>query len=340
MKQFPKISAVMATFNSGRTLDRCLASLRNQNYPQNRIELIIGDGGSTDKTLEIAKKYNAKVVSVSEKKQNAEYNKAFAIQYATGEYVLCIDHDNILPHEDWLQKMLKPLFENKDLVATEPLRYHYNPSFTPLDRYFALFGVNDPVPYYLGKADRMDYFHNKYNLLGKAEDKGDYYFVTFDKNNPKFIPTLGANGFLIRKKFLDRAQITPGKYFHIDVNVDLVKLGHNKYAFIKDSIVHLTNSSLISFLKRRVQFVDQFYVNNQNLRRYSVYYPEDKWRLLLFIIYAVTIIRPLFDSIRGFLKVRDLAWFIHPLMCFTVVCLYGYAVVKRTLKKSFHFLIQ
>ncbi len=326
----------MATFNSGRTLNKCLTSLRNQNYPQKQIELIIADGGSNDKTLSIARKYNAKVINVPKEKQSAEYNKGYALQHVTGDFVLCIDHDNILPHKNWLKKMLEPHLEHNDLVATEPLQYHYDPSFTLLDRYFALFGVNDPIPYYLGKADRMDYIHDQYNLLGDAEDKGTYYLVIFDKNNPKYIPTLGANGFLIQKKFLVKAQIEPEKYFHIDINVDLVKLGYTKYAFIKDSIIHLTNNTLLNFLKRRVQFVDQFYVHNQNLRRYSVYYPEDKWKLLVFIFYAVTIVRPLFDSIRGFLKIRDIAWFIHPFMCLAVVYLYGLAIIKASFKKFWY----
>ena len=334
MKVYPKISVLIATFNSERTLKKCLQSVFQQNYPFKQIELIIADGGSIDDTLIIAQQYKAKIVCVPKEKQNAEYNKGYGLQYATGDFILFIDHDNILPHKNWLKKMLQPFIENNDLVATEPLRYHYDRSFSLLDRYFALFGVNDPIPYYLGKADRMDYIHNRYNLLGQALDKGNYYFVTFNKNCPKNIPTLGANGFLIRKKILDKAQASPGKYFHIDINVDLIKLGYNQYAFIKDDIVHMTNSKLFNFLKRRVQFVDQFYMKNFSVRRYSVYYPEDKWKLFIFIIYSVTIIKPLIDSLRGWIKIRDIAWFIHPLMCFTIVCVYGYAMIKRSF---FHY---
>ncbi|MBI3366231.1 glycosyltransferase family 2 protein [Candidatus Roizmanbacteria bacterium] len=333
MKKMPTISVVIATFNSGRTLDRCLKSISEQNYYQDKIELIVVDGGSKDQTLSIAKKYKASIIRVPKEKQNAEYNKGYGIQYTTGEFILCIDHDNILPHKDWLLKMLQPLLENDELVASEPLRYRYDASFTLLDRYFALFGVNDPVPYYLGKADRMDYIHDRYNLLGNSEEKRDYYLVTFDKNNPKNIPTLGANGFLIRKKFLVKAQIEPGKYFHIDINVDLVTLGFAKYAFIKDDIIHLSNSSVINFLKRRVQFVDQFYMHNFASRRYSVYYPEDKWKLIVFIFYAFTFIKPTFDSLRGWLKIKDTAWFIHPFMCLAVVFLYGLAIIKASFKK-------
>ncbi|MBL7085732.1 MAG: glycosyltransferase [Candidatus Cloacimonetes bacterium] len=48
----PKVSVVIPTYNSERTLGMCLESIRKQGYPRNKIEIIIGDGGSTDRTLE------------------------------------------------------------------------------------------------------------------------------------------------------------------------------------------------------------------------------------------------------------------------------------------------
>ncbi len=181
----------------------------------------------------------------------------------------------------------------------------------------------------------MDYIHNCYNLRGISKNYGNYYLVEFDKKKPRNIPTLGANGFLIRKKFLEKSQHEPSKFFHIDINVDLIKHGYNKYAFIKSDIVHLTNSRFLNYLNRRKQFVDQYYLNNFSSRRYSVYcFPEDALGLLLFILYATTFIRPLIDSIRGWLKIRDVAWFVHPFVCFAIVNIYGYTLIKNFIRKS------
>jgi N4-(beta-N-acetylglucosaminyl)-L-asparaginase len=66
--------------------------------------LIIADGGSTDKTLIIAANYGARIINIPRDKQGAEYNKGYGLQYATGKFILCIDHDNILPHKKWLEK--------------------------------------------------------------------------------------------------------------------------------------------------------------------------------------------------------------------------------------------
>ena len=327
------ISVVIATFNSERTLDKTLSSIRAQNYPQANIELILADGGSVDSTKEIGKKYGAKIISVPSLNQSAEYNKGYGLQYATGEYILCVDHDNILPHKEWLNRMLQPHLENQDVVASETLRYRYDKNLTALDRYFALFGVNDPVPYYLGKADRLDYIHDKYNLIGNASDCGDYYLVDFDQTNPRRIPTLGANGFLIKKKYFEKSNHKPEQYFHIDINVDLVKQGYTKYAFIKDDIIHLTNSKFLNFLKRRKQFMDQYYLKNFSARRYSVFYPEDSVKLAIFIIYTITFIKPLFDSIRGWMKIKDNAWFIHPFMCWVMLYIYGLSTIKGFIRK-------
>lgn len=329
----PKVSIVIATYNSGRTMEKCLSSVRSQNYPQEQIELIVADGGSTDSTRKIAKKFKARVINIPKNKQSAEFNKAFGIGQSTGEYILCIDHDNILPHNRWIERMLEPHLEHPRVVATEPLRYHYDKKLTLLDRYFALFGVNDPLPYYLGKADKTDYIHNGYNLLGEATDKGRYYLVKFDEKNPKRIPTLGANGFLIKRRFFLKSNHLPGTYFHIDINVDLVSQGCVTYAFIKDDIIHLTNSKLLNFLMRRKHFLNQYYMHNFQARRYSVFYKEDLPKLMLFIIYAVTIIKPLFDSLRGFVKKPDVAWFLHPVMCLVIVIMYGYTFTKGALRK-------
>lgn len=330
----PKISVVMATYNSERTLERSLRSLREQDYPQGSIELIIADGGSQDATRSIAEQFSGTIINVPRDKQGAEYNKGYGLQYVTGEFILCIDHDNILPHKDWLSNMLEPLLQNSEIVAVEPLRYHYDKSFSLLDRYFSLFGVNDPLPYYLGKADRIDHIHDRYNLIGVAQDKGSYYLVEFDKKNPRKIPTLGANGFLIRKSFFDKSDHAPDRYFHIDINVDLVKQGFTKYAFIKDDIIHLTDSRFFDFLKRRKRFMDQYYMNNFSSRRYSVYYaPEDNLQLGKFIFYTVTFIKPIIDSVRGWLKIQDRAWFVHIFMCWAMLYIYGITATRGFFKK-------
>ena len=56
-EDLPSISIVIPTYNSERTLSLCLGSIAEQDYPREKIEIIIADGGSKDRTLEIAEKF-------------------------------------------------------------------------------------------------------------------------------------------------------------------------------------------------------------------------------------------------------------------------------------------
>lgn len=339
-KKFPSISVVIATYNSSASLSECLTSLFLQNYPKNKIEIIFVDGGSKDSTTSIIEKFKKlqkikiRIYKVEPKVQEAEYNKGMGILHTRNELILLIDADNVLPHKNWLRKMVNPLVENKDIIGSEILRFHYDPKDNILDRYFALLGGVDPVPYYLGKDAKLSFAFDKYNLLGESLDCGDYYLVKFAG---KKIPTIGANGFILRRKLLKFAKADPGNFFHTDINYDLIQKGFNKYAFVKDDIIHLKRTKVsyfIKFLLRRRYIMETQYFERLKKRRHAVYVAEtDTFNLIKYIIYSLTFIKPTFDAIRGYLKVKDIAWFLHPIVCFSYLLVYSWAVTTWAVKK-------
>lgn len=329
MEDFPSVSVIIATLNSERTLGDCLESIVNQEYPPEKIRIIIVDGGSCDKTLEIAEKFKAEIIISKIDKDNQERRKALGVLSAQNEIIALVDSDNILPHKKWFQKMIEPFIQNSDIVATQPLRYAYRKDFSLMNRYFALFGVNDPVAYYLNKRDRLSWAEDSWNLLGEAQDKGNYYLVRF---SPEAVPTLGANGFMIKKGLLLKSHCNPSEFFHIDVNYDLIKLGYNRYGIIKDEIIHLTGNTFRSFLHKRLIYMKKYYQQNQSLRRYKLYTPRDRWKLIAFIFFSFTFVKPIYDSLRGYIKIRDHAWFLHPLMCIAILFVYGFAIITKNLK--------
>lgn len=85
------ISIIMPTFNSEKTLEDSLKSIREQEFDQTQIEILLVDGGSTDRTAKIAQKYDA--VMIHNARKLPEFAKQQGLLAAKGRYGIFIDSD-------------------------------------------------------------------------------------------------------------------------------------------------------------------------------------------------------------------------------------------------------
>ncbi len=124
MKQ-PKLSIVTASFNQGQFIEETIQSVLNQNYPN--LEYIIIDGGSTDQTLEIIKKYQQHLtywVSENDEGQANAINKG--LKLCTGEIFNWLNSDDYLEPES-LYKIAETFEDKKvSLVAGKVRNFSTN----------------------------------------------------------------------------------------------------------------------------------------------------------------------------------------------------------------------
>ncbi len=118
----PTLSIVIPTFKERDFLDRTLSQFNTLTIPH---ELIITDGGSTDGTLEIARRYTDKIVVWdTPRRQTFGEAKNAGAALATGEFIVCIDADVIIPSpQNFFAEMVAEFHAHKELVAmTVPLK--------------------------------------------------------------------------------------------------------------------------------------------------------------------------------------------------------------------------
>ncbi len=95
MKYHPKISIVTPSFNQARFLEQTICSVIDQQYPN--LEYIIMDGGSTDGSVDIIKKYSHRLTYWESNKDNGQADAVYrGFEKATGEILCWINSDDFL----------------------------------------------------------------------------------------------------------------------------------------------------------------------------------------------------------------------------------------------------
>ena len=102
LPEYPKVSVVVCAYNAERTMAPCLTSLENLTYPN--YEVIVVNDGSTDRTREIAERYEyIRLINQENKGLSAARNVGTAA--ATGEIVAFTDSDCVAD-PDWLTYLI------------------------------------------------------------------------------------------------------------------------------------------------------------------------------------------------------------------------------------------
>ncbi len=119
MAQKVTLSIAIAVYNERKNLEACLASVQSI-----ADEIVVVDGGSTDGTIEIAKKFTSKIIRTTNPPV-FHINKQKALDACTGDWILQLDADEIIPES--LKKEIIEVITQPATRNPQPINGYYIP---------------------------------------------------------------------------------------------------------------------------------------------------------------------------------------------------------------------
>lgn len=322
LNYFPTISFVTPTYNAGRCLRACLESIRNQEYPQDKIEILIADGGSQDNTCRIADEFGAKIFD--NPYRLAEYGLAIAVKNSTGEFLVLAASDNELIGKDWLKNMLLPFFYDSR-VSAEWGRLKSASNDCSINHYYALI-QNDPLTFFVNK--NLDTYIKNTEPI---KEDGQIYYI-FDVEPVRPLPW-GANCLIYKsqsvKKFWQRSDYIGDN----DVFQMMVEIGSNRVAYNPGlKIYHHTVGNLFDWIGKWKRNFKEHFLNKLETRNLNwAFVSHFEIKVLLWCIYSIFIPISSIHSIILAFKYRNIFWLYHSIVSFSQALTYFY-ILTTTVK--------
>lgn len=318
----PFFSIIIPTYNSEKTLKYTLESIAKQNIAQNELEILIIDGGSTDKTRSIAQEHN--VIILDNPKRLPEYAKAIGIRHASGHYVVRMDSDEEFTYPTQLKDKME-YFQNhqnvKMLLSNCYVSGRRELCGISCD-YMNILG--DPFSYFVYKTKADKYQTYRKNII---QENGRFVTLCFNFGD---IYPLGDSATCtlsldyMKEKF-------PEEYASICFvcqSYDRVLADTKLCGLIRgDNIKHNCSSSFKIYLsKLKFRVINNLFHKEEGgfsaKEHLSAELSRRKW---LFCLYALLVPIPLLDSIRLAIVHRNATFLLHFIylyyVCFQIVWL-------------------
>jgi len=179
------VSFIIPTFNSEKTIKICIESIKKQDC---RKEIIVVDGNSRDKTIDIVKRFDIRLII--EKKIGIAPARNTGLRESKGDYIAFVDSDVVLP-EDWITKALKFIEGNKKIAAVGGPGKSYEKNTISDSLNFLLFGNSSLVKNkFVDSIATMDVLYKRKAIEGMIFDES-----MFLGEDPEFNFRLRKRGF-------------------------------------------------------------------------------------------------------------------------------------------------
>lgn len=324
-----RISIIMPTFNSERTIELSFRSILAQTYPRELVEILVVDGGSSDRTCELARAVGA--IVIPNPKTHPEYAKHIGLLQAKGDVAVFLDSDEELANPSALENRVRAFEKNPGVRTLMCGGYRKPEGASSANDYLNIF--SDPFTWFMyGTTSEED---------TKAASWADHYrkegAVFWFKDGPLPLVDYCAGNTIdlvwareALKTELKEVIVVPRLFYEI-----LAK-GGGVMVLENDPIIHHSADSFAKlFWKIRWRVVGNIhyahvpatgFVNREHYESRS-----RQLRKYLFVPYALTMVLPIVDSLGQFARTRKPATLVHPPLAFATASLilfyYGLKVV-------------
>ena len=331
------ISVIIATYNSEKTLPLVLKALRQQTFPQDKLEVLLLDGGSTDKTRKIGKEFGCTIIN--NPRTEPVYAKFLGYKKAKGKYIVYLDHDEVLENKNSLKDRMECLEKEKD-VQTALVSGYVNPEGYPfINEYINEFG--DPFSCFIYRLSKSaSFFLPSMNTKYKRVKDTKMYSIFSLKSVTKMpIIELCAAGTMTNKEYmqkefpetLKKPDLIPHFFYLLLEKCPTVAIAKN------DTILHYSSDTLKKYLnkirwrvKNNIYHVSDMGMSGFTGRnRYNPFLTQQKKYLFLPYVYFIA---PLFlDTLYLMITRKKVGYWLHaPLSIFT-----ANLIVYHTIHKFF-----
>jgi putative colanic acid biosynthesis glycosyltransferase len=188
MTKKPIISIVTVAYNAVESIEDTIKSVLAQTYKN--IEYIIIDGGSTDGTLDIIKKYESKISFFMSEQDNGIYdamNKS--VKVCTGDFVNFLNADDVICNEDSIENIIKyindfdSVYYSRAMVESDNISWIY-PALDVVDykKWLRLNLPNHQTMFF----PKSFYKNFKYDVRLKIGADDDYKLFAIENKNVEF----------------------------------------------------------------------------------------------------------------------------------------------------------
>ena len=324
----PLVSIIMPTYNSESTIEIALNSIKNQSCFE-LIEILVIDGNSSDRTIEIAKKYNARIL-INEKRL-PEFAKLIGLKEAKGRYIIRQDSDEELTDNNQIQKRIDYFRKNDEIKAMVCNKFYGVRNRGISATYSSIYG--DPFSAFVYQTKECLTKSFEKNVVKK--ELGDIV-LKFDSNDN--VP-IGDSGTTMFDLFWIKENID--NWDTIEVSNTLFYRVCNKThccgIIEEDKVIHHASGNISNYMKKlKFRVINNLFNSSESgfTNREALGNNHLKYRKFLFVLYSLTVFLPILTSIKYTIRHKDITMMLHFIYLYYICFQLAYYIYIKMLGKK------